>query len=653
MSEFEFDRFRKLKGPALRIWQGLLLLIPICGIMYILSLPVYFRVAVFAEQYIGLFFALILGCLYIGVPAGPGAPRDRVPWYDWVLAVAGMIVGLYLTLYFPQIVNTIGYPTPQRVILGSLMVILVLEALRRLSGWALVVVVLVFLGYAFVAPYMPGPLRGLASNFSDLANYLYLDPASTLRMIEIGGTIALAFILYGQILLAFGGGELLNDISLSLFGRLRGGPAKAAVVGSSLVGTVTGGPVTNVMLTGTVTIPLMIRTGYTPVMAGAVEAVASSGGQIMPPVMGIAAFLIADYLGVPYVQVAIAAFVPALLYYICLFSQVDLMAARDGMRGLPASEIPSLRHMIKNGWVILPVLGVLIYTIVILRLDPATAGVMSALMAVPVLLVRRQVRDRVFSRFLGALMETGRSMIEIAIVLAAAGIIVAVTNATGLGFNMALALTKLGGYSLALLLVVSAIVCVILGMGMPSVAAYTLVAVLVGPAIIQMGVVPLAAHLFIFYFAIVSNFTPPVALACFAAAPIAKASPHRIGYTAMRLGIVAYVVPFLFVYSPTLILKGETLHIVVSAATAVLGTWLLATALVGYMFGSVGMVQRIVLTVAALALLLPTDNQVGIASIVNMVGFVVAAGIIVTNWRSRSIAPIPSAAVNAAANHRG
>ena len=653
MSEFEFDRFRKLRGPALRIWQGLLVLIPICGIMYILSLPVYFRVEVFAEQYIGLFFALILGCLYIGVPAGPGAPRDRVPWYDWVLAVAGMIVGLYLTLYFPQIVNTIGYPTPQRVILGSLMVILVLEALRRLSGWALVVVVLVFLGYAFVAPYMPGPLRGLASNFSDLANYLYLDPASTLRMIEIGGTIALAFILYGQILLAFGGGELLNDISLSLFGRLRGGPAKAAVVGSSLVGTVTGGPVTNVMLTGTVTIPLMIRTGYTPVMAGAVEAVASSGGQIMPPVMGIAAFLIADYLGVPYVQVAIAAFVPALLYYICLFSQVDLMAARDGMRGLPASEIPSLRHMIKNGWVILPVLGVLIYTIVILRLDPATAGVMSALMAVPVLLVRRQVRDRVFSRFLGALMETGRSMIEIAIVLAAAGIIVAVTNATGLGFNMALALTKLGGYSLALLLVVSAIVCVILGMGMPSVAAYTLVAVLVGPAIIQMGVVPLAAHLFIFYFAIVSNFTPPVALACFAAAPIAKASPHRIGYTAMRLGIVAYVVPFLFVYSPTLILKGETLHIVVSAATAVLGAWLLATALVGYMFGSVGMVQRIVLTVAALALLLPTDNQVGIASIVNIVGFVVAAAIVLANWRSRRIAPIPSAAVNAAANRRG
>ena len=653
MSEFEFDRFRKLRGPALRIWQGLLLLIPICGIMYILSLPVYFRVEVFAEQYIGLFFALILGCLYIGVPAGPGAPRDRVPWYDWVLAVAGMIVGLYLTLYFPQIVNTIGYPTPQRVILGSLMVILVLEALRRLSGWALVVVVLVFLGYAFVAPYMPGPLRGLASNFSDLANYLYLDPASTLRMIEIGGTIALAFILYGQILLAFGGGELLNDISLSLFGRLRGGPAKAAVVGSSLVGTVTGGPVTNVMLTGTVTIPLMIRTGYTPVMAGAVEAVASSGGQIMPPVMGIAAFLIADYLGVPYVQVAIAAFVPALLYYICLFAQVDLMAARDGMKGLPASEIPTLRHMIKNGWVILPVLGVLIYTIVILRLDPATAGVMSALMAVPVLLVRRQVRDRVFSRFLGALMETGRSMIEIAIVLAAAGIIVAVTNATGLGFNMALALTKLGGHSLALLLVVSAIVCVILGMGMPSVAAYTLVAVLVGPAIIQMGVVPLAAHLFIFYFAIVSNFTPPVALACFAAAPIAKASPHRIGYTAMRLGIVAYVVPFLFVYSPTLILKGETLHIVVSAATAVLGTWLLATALVGFMFRSVGTVQRIVLTVAALALLLPTDNQVGIASIVNIVGFVVAAAIVLANWRSRSIAPIPSAAVNGAANHRG
>lgn len=622
----------------------LLATIPLAGLLYILGIHVMFRLTLYEEQYVGLFFTLLLVCTFIGVPATRTARSDGVPWYDWVLAALGAGVGMYVALWYPEIVLKMGYVTPARVILGGLAILLILEGLRRTVGWALVIVVAVFISYAFVAPYLPGPLHGSPVQAGYLVNYLYLDSNSMLDMLGIGAKIALAFILYGQVLMSFGGADHLNNLAVTAFGAMRGGPAKAAVVGSSLVGTVTGGPVTNVMLTGSVTIPLMIRTGHKPHVAGAVEAVASSGGQIMPPVMGIAAFLMADYLGVPYANVALAALVPAILYYVCLFVQVDLIAAQEGMRGLPRDELPRLGTVLKGGWVILPALGVLVYVIAVLRFDPSSAAVRAAALALPFLLLNRAMWMGFWARFREVFLESGRLMIEIGLVLAAAGLIVGVTTVTGLGFNLTLALTQLAGHSLIMMLVLSALVCVILGMGMPSVAAYAMVAVLVAPSIVAQGVSPMAAHLFIFYFAIVSNFTPPVAMACFAAAPLARASAMRIGYTAMRLGLVAYVVPFLFIYSPTLILQGALVPVALSVATALLGSYALGVALIGFLFQRVSLLNRVLIGLGAMALLIPVQrDSAAWLWVLNLSGLALVVAQLALHWYRRVPASPPIA----------
>lgn len=638
MAAEETSRSRNLRGITRLLWCAVLAALPLAGLVYILGIHVYFRLSVFEEQYVGLFLALLLFCTFIGTPARRGEPSDRVPWYDWLLAALGLATGLYITVWYPEIITRMGSVTPARVVFGTLAVLLILEGLRRTVGWTLIIVVAVFILYAFVAPNMPGPLHGSPTMATDLVNYLYLDANSMLRMVGIAATVALAFILYGQVLMSFGGADHLNNLAVATFGSMRGGPAKAAVVGSSLVGTVTGGPVTNVMLTGTVTIPLMMRTGYQPHVAGAVEAVASSGGQIMPPVMGVAAFLMADYLGVPYASVALAALVPAILYYICLFVQVDLMAAKEGMHGLSRSQIPRLLTILKTAWVIFPALGVLIYVIAVLRFDPSSAAVRATGLALPFLLLNRTIWKDFWSRFTQVVIETGRLMLEVGLVLAAAGLIVGVASVTGLGFNLAMTLTQLGGRSLILMLVLSAIVCLILGMGMPSVAAYAMVAVLVAPAFTELGVSPMAAHMFIFYFAILSNLTPPVAMACFAAAPIARASAMKIGYTSMRLGLVAYIVPFLFVYSPTLILEGTSIPIAVSVTTAIAGCSVLAMALIGYAFRPVSGGVRLLLAIGASALLVPVhDDSPVVLWLLNLAGALTVVTVLVREWWLRKL----------------
>lgn len=627
-------RFRKLSGASHAIWIALLVVVPILGVLAILNLPASLNWTFYEEQYTGLFIGLMYALCFIGVPAGPNARRDGVPLHDWILAVLGLGTGLYIFIMFPSIAATLGWVTPDRVVAGTIFILLTLEALRRVTGPLLVVVVLVFLAYAFVAPYMPGPLKGSTTQASDLVNYLYLDGNNGLGLIRIAATIGLAFILFGQVLSAFGGGQMINDVVIAFCGRMRGGPAKAAVIGSSLVGTVTGGAATNVMLTGVVTIPLMIKSGFRPVYAGAVEAVASSGGQIMPPVMGIAAFLIADNLGRPYSQVALAAAIPAALYYIGLFVQIDLAAAREGKRGLSRSELPPIRTAIVEGWLIFPIFAFLIYVIMGLGYEPATSGVYASGLAFVLLLLRRNARSEVLRKIFACLADTSRNIIAITVVLAAAGLIVGVTNITGLGFNMALALSSIGSHSLLLLLVTSAIVCVILGMGMPTVAAYTLVAILVAPAMVKVGASPMAAHLFILFFAVVSNFTPPVALACYAASAIARADATRIGWAAMRLGIAAYLVPFLFVLSPSLILEGDVWTVFASVVTALLGMPLLAAALEAYLFHPLPAAGRVLCCVFGALLLLPLNAHYPLIEVINLIGLAGGAATAVWSWRA-------------------
>ncbi|WP_099363648.1 TRAP transporter permease [Fredinandcohnia onubensis] len=602
-------RYRNLSGVTSVIWKGALFLLVSIGLLYILGVHQKLGISLYNEQYIGLFFALIMFSVFIGVAARKGEEGTKVPLYDWVLAIVGLIVGLYLFIYYPVIVFDFAYITTERVIVGLISALLVLEALRRVIGWILVVIVAVFISYAYVAPYLGGPLKGNATDTSQLFNYLYFDASGgMISLIGIAATIGFAFILFGQVMLQFRGGDIMNDIALYSFGKYRGGTAKASVFGSSLVGSITGGPVTNVILTGSITIPLMKKHGYTGEQAGAVESVASTGGQIMPPVMGVAAFVMAEYLGVPYAEIALAALIPALLFYFCLFSQVDLLAIRNGIKGLTKGELPKKENL-KKVVLIIPSFVILIYCMFVKGYTAQISGIYATATALIFLMLQPQVRKNWLKLIHNVFVDTGKTLIDITIVLAAAGIIVGVTGITGLGFNLAMLLVAVGDHGLFVLLAVSALVAFILGMGMPSVAAYTMVAVLIAPALADMGVEPIAAHLFVFYFAILCNFTPPIAMACFAAGPIAKASPNKIGIEAMKLGIVGFIVPFIFVYQPQILLSTNYQYgwvtFIISVLFALFSCFLLAVSIVGYFKTKLSLPLRIIFLLLSVLIFAP------------------------------------------------
>lgn len=630
MKQKNNSRFRHLSGYQLRIWNFFLIMIPIAGISYILSLQNLFNIMIYREQYFGLFLALILISVYLGVPATKsGRFHHKIPWYDVILATASFVVGMYVAIFYPEILVNFGNISTERLALSVLAIGLILEALRRLFGWLLTGIVGFVIAYGFTTPYFPGALKGQSTAPDQLMNYLFLDANSLLYMLNIASTMALAFIFLGHVLIHFKGGDMFNDIAISLFGRFRGGPAKISVIGSSFVGSITGGPVSNVLLTGNMTIPLMKRTGYSKAEAGAIESVGSTGGIILPPVMGIAAFLIAENLGISYTQVAIAAIIPAALYYLCLFMQVDLKAGKKGMSSMPKESIPKFSSVLKQGWLLVPVFTILIVFLFIMKYPPSTSGIYTAIIAALIFLLTKQGRSGFLSKIVNIFRDTGKTTLEIGVVLAAAGLIVGVVGVTGLGFNLVQSLTQVGDYGLIFLLIASAIISIVLGMGMPAVAAYSMVAVLITPSLIELGVPPLAAHMFVFYYSILSSFTPPIAVACFAASSIAGENPNKIAIEATKLGAMAYIVPFLFVYSPALLLgigEGTVFSTIVSITAVTFGCILLAIGIVGFLFNHLSKVKRSLAVLIAVLLFIPTADISSVTFFLNVAGAV--AGIL-------------------------
>src|SRR5918992_2454079 len=345
----EAIRTRQLSGFLNALGKWLLIAIPVTGMFFLLNVPQRIGWLVFNEQYMGLFLGLALSATYLLIPATPGGARNIVPWYDLVAAIAGLTVGLYVFLYYPAIVNSLGDIATDRVVLGCITILLLAEASRRLVGWPLVIIAACFLFYASFAYIFPGDFYGKGWSVNRLATYLYLDANGIFgQALQVGASIVVVFVIFGEVLYVVGGAEFLSDFALALMGRFRGGQAKIAIVSSSLFGNISGSAVANVVVDGAFTIPMMKRAGYPAPVAAAIEAVASTGGQIMPPVMGAAAFLIAEYLGIPYAEVALAALVPALLYYVTLFIQVDLLAARNGIYGLPRAELPRLGPVMRR-----------------------------------------------------------------------------------------------------------------------------------------------------------------------------------------------------------------------------------------------------------------------------------------------------------------
>jgi TRAP transporter 4TM/12TM fusion protein len=647
----EMIRSRRLKGSVGRMSRALLISIPLIGIIFLLEVPNRLGWLIFPEQYLGLFLALTLCATFLVVPKGVAGHRDRVPWYDFLAAFGGLAVGLYVFINYPRFANSLGEIHFDRVIMGCLAVVLLTEATRRLTGWSLAIIAACFLFYALFAYLFPGPFYGRGWSINRIATYLYLDRNGIFgQSLEVASGIVLVFILFGQTLYAVGGAAFLTDFSLSLMGRFRGGPAKMAIVSSSLFGTISGSAVANVVVDGTMTIPMMKKSGYPPAVAAAVEATASTGGQIMPPVMGAAAFLIAEYLQIPYTEVALRALVPAVLFYLALFVQVDLLAGRQGLRGVPRDELPRLGNVMRRSAGFLVPLTVLVTFLFVIPRRAEVAGLLAtaASLVVGVLTPGIKLGPR---QLLDMLADTGRGLLDIAVITGLAGVVIGILSLTSLDFSLTFTLLNVAQSSIILLLVLTAIVNMVLGLSLPTTAVYILLAVLVGPALTQAGIVPIAAHLFIFYFGMLSTITPPVCLAAFTAASLAKADPMKTGWESMRLAILAYIVPFIFALSPTLLLIGHWSEVTLSIITAVIGAALLGVGLVGYLFRPVGGLRRILFLLAAIGLLIPVVNTGKYAALTwasNGVGLLLAAILFVSEWLARSSrARAPTAVVGA------
>jgi TRAP transporter 4TM/12TM fusion protein len=376
---------------------------------------------------------------------------------------------------------------------------------------------------------------------------------------------------------------------------------------------------------------MMVRSGYTPPMAAAIEAVASTGGQIMPPVMGITAFLIADWLDIPYGEVVVAAALPAIFYYVALFVQVDLEAAKNGLVGLPRAQLPALLPVLRRGWVFIIPIAVLVYTLVFLSWEPGRAAIAAVIVAIPAGMITPETRPTL-RRLWNALAETGQSVLELVAITAVAGLVIGALQLSGLTFGLSLILVTLAQGNLLLLLGLAAVLCIILGMGMPTAVIYILLAVLVAPTLIEFGVNPLAAHLFLFYFGMLSMITPPMCLATFAAASIARCNFWQAGWAGTRLGIVAYIIPFFFVFHPELLMVGKPLDIALTALSALVGIMFVAAACAGFQFAPIGMANRVILFVAGLCLIpSPLDSTLWLA--VNLSGL--AAGGLILLWQYR------------------
>jgi TRAP transporter 4TM/12TM fusion protein len=596
-----------------------------------------FGLVLFTEQYVASILAVAFLLLFLAVPARKGQSQAVPPWYDILAGVAGFVAAGYISVRFVELGTQMFFAPLDGLIAAIVVVVLSLEGIRRTVGWPLVIVVLVFIVYGLFGHLIPGVLKARPSGAQQLAYYLAFDSNAILGTpIMVAATIVIAFVLFGNLLMATGGSAFFTDIALATMGRYRGGSAKIAVAGSALFGTISGSAVANVVATGVVTIPMMKKSGYPPHQAAAIESVASTGGSLMPPVMGAAAFLMAEFLQISYGQVMLVALVPAVLYYAVLFVVADLEAARNGITRVEEGMIPRALSVLKDGWYFPLPFGVLIYTLFWLNRRPEEAALYSALalLICAILFGYKRERPSVAAVF-DAVRQTGLGVLDIVMICCGAGIVIGVLSVSGLGFGLTLTLVGIAGKSLFVLLLLAALISIVLGMGMPTVAVYVLLAALVAPAMVEAGVLPEAAHLFVLYFGMMSFITPPVAVAAFAAASIAKADPFRTGFTAMRFGWAAYIVPFLFVYSPELILIGRPEKIAFDIATAFAGIWLISAGFVGYALRPLGAVARASFIVAGSCLLIPL-SFFAYALYLNIAGALAAALLLAWQMRLRA-----------------
>lgn len=558
------------------------------------------------EQLLAVILGLGLAVTFIVKPARRGTARLRLPWYDLLAALLCLGACLYVAVNYVAIVETLFDKPPSSIFLGTVIIAGVAEGLRRTAGPLLFGFVVFFLIFGLMGHLIPGHFQGRDVAVDRLLIYVGLDSNGIIGLpISVVVAIVIAFIFFGNLLNASGGAGFFTEFATALMGGYRGGSAKIAVAASSLFGSISGSAVANVVSTGVLTIPMMKKGGYPNDKAAAIEAVASTGGQLMPPMMGAAAFLMAEFLQVPFTDIILAALIPAILYYVSLFIQADLYAAREGIIPVDDQKL-RVGEVLAKGWLYLSPFAVILIGLFTFNLRPQEAAMWAIGVIIPIALVfgYRGVRMP-WPKLFAALGETGVAVCQLLMVSGMAGIVIGVLNITGLGFALTQAIIQLSGGNLALILILAGVISIILGMGMPTVGVYLLLATLVVPSMIEAGVPPIAAHMFSFYFGILSMITPPVAAAAFAAATIAKSDFIRTGFAAVAFGWPAYVVPFIFALSPEMLWQGTPLEIARIFVLSVAGVWLISAGWIGYFGGRMSLIWRLGFIAAGVCCFLP------------------------------------------------
>lgn len=604
-------------------WQGVMAIAT--GIATLLAVNQIFNLGfllgevLLDSRYLYLITGLMLAMVFIAFPAGARAAQDRVPWYDLLIIAAIAVVFGYFAWNAERIVLEAWeyIAPPGGVVLAALTWLIVLEAGRRAGGWPIFVIVGVLSLYPLYADRMPDVVAGVGMRLPETAVFHVLSEESLFGIpMQAFALLVFGFLLFGVALRFTGGGPFFINFAFALLGHLRGGPAKVAIFSSGLMGSMSGGPVTNALTTGPLSIPAMRRIGFSKQYAAGVEACASTGGVLMPPIMGATAFVMANFLGISYVTVALAAVIPSLLYFFGLFMQIDAYAARHQLHGLPRDELPSVGQVFREGWYFIFVFVLLIVLLVYMQREATAPFLATALLLVINQFTSHRLDLAGFKRFVAA---CGQLMAELAGILAAIGLIVGSLAVTGMAGTLANDLVYIAGENVVILLIMGALTSFVLGIGMTVTAAYIFLAIVLAPALVDAGLDPLASHMFIMYWGMLSFITPPVALAAFAAASVAQVPAMQAGLQAMRLGTIIYFIPFFFVFNPALLMQGGVGEVLIVLATAMVGVALVSAALQGYLLGfgelgrgSIGVLVRVAVFAAGLLLAAPGGGMLGV-----------------------------------------
>lgn len=629
-----------LRDPQKMMGKAIALAAVLISVFHIYSL-VFYPIDPWVFRIIHVMTLSAIGFLLF--PGWSSACKKKPHVIDWLMVIGTIAVGVYIIQDYQSMMFRMGVmPTTLDFYLSILGTFLVLDMARRASGWSLVILCLVFIAYSFLGPYLPGMLYHRGYSMERFFTYIYsLDGVFSVP-VAISSKYIIIFIIFSAFLTVSGVGKFFVEWAFSVSGHLRGGPAKVAVLASALMGTINGTSAGNAVATGSLTIPLMKKVGYNPRFAAATEAVASAGGQIMPPVMGAGVFIMAEMTGIEYTTIMMAGIFPAMLYFASTYFMVDKEASKLGLLGVPRHLLPPIAEVMKRIYMFLPI--VILFGMLMMGISVIRAGFYAIIAAFLISWVNKENRMG-FSKVYKALETGAKGSIQLMAVCAAAGIIMGVIALTGIGLKFSSLLLSIAGTSEFMAMFFAMCISIILGMGMPTTAAYAVAASVVAPGLITMGIEPLIAHFFVFYFACVSAITPPVALASYAASAISGSDPMKTGYTSFRLGIAAYIVPFMFFYAPDLLLNGEIIEklghtyfdVALRFGTALLGIFALASAVQSWFFGHVVRWKQALLLISAISLVSPDH-------LTDIVGLAVLIALYFTQRKQKEAPPAPTPA---------